>query len=110
MGQPEGRLARKIIKSWQQQGVFAYKVHGSEYQPAGIPDISGIYQGWSVWCEVKLPGNKPSDIQEHRISQIRSAGGLVVVAYSMNEAQALIDHLDEGHTPHCRCEYGKGKQ
>ena len=92
--QPESRLSTKIMKAWRARGAFAYKVHGSEYQLAGVPDISGVYRGISVWCETKMPGNHTSKIQDYRIQQIRDAGGLVVVAYSVEEALTLLDTVD----------------
>jgi len=93
--QPESKLSTKIIEAWRKRGAFAYKVHGSEFQTSGIPDISGVYRGISVWCETKMPGNKPSKIQEYRISLIRGAGGQVVVAYSVEEALKLLDEVDK---------------
>lgn len=63
---------------------------------SGVPDISGVFAGRSVWCETKMPGNKPSPIQNHRIAAIRNAGGLVVVAYSVKGAEALILHIESG--------------
>ena len=92
--QPEAKLSTKIIKAWKERGAFSYKVHGSEFQTSGVPDISGCYRGVSVWCETKMPGNVPSKIQEYRISQIREAGGFVVVAYSVEEALSLLDQVD----------------
>lgn len=103
--QPEAKLSRRIMKAWRERGVrFVYKVHGSEFQPAGLPDIDGVYRGLSVKCETKMPGNVLSRIQEYRIAQIMNSGGHVVVAYSVEDALALIDHLDkETHesSPYC---------
>lgn len=94
MTQPESRLSGKIMRAWKERGVWSFKVHGSEYQPSGIPDICGVYRGISVWCETKMPGNKPSKIQEYRIELIKEAGGFVVVAYSVPEALRLLDEVD----------------
>lgn len=91
--QPEGKLSTKIMKAWRKEGVWNFKVHGSEFQPAGIPDICGVVNGMSVWCETKMPGNKPSKIQRYRINKIRAAGGHVVVAYSVQEALEMIHHV-----------------
>lgn len=92
--QPESKLSTKIMEAWRKRGAFVYKVHGSEFQMSGIPDLSGVYRGISVWCETKMPGNKPSKIQEYRIEQIRKSGGQVVVAYSVEEALKLLDTVD----------------
>lgn len=61
---------------------------------AGIPDISGVHRGASVWCETKMPGNKPSLVQKLRINKIRAAGGHVVVAYSVADAVQMLEHID----------------
>lgn len=104
--QPEGRLSTQIMKKWRGMGAFCYKVWGNEYQMAGVPDVSGTFLGFSVWCETKMPGNKPSPIQVHRINQIRKAGGLVVVAYSVKQAVEMLKHIESGeHEQDCQCEY-----
>lgn len=94
--QPEGKLSTKIMKAWKREGVWNFKVHGSEFQPAGTPDICGVADGLSVWCETKMPGNKPSPIQKYRINKIRSSGGHVVVGYSVQEALEMIRHVRTG--------------
>lgn len=91
--QPESKVSTRIIKKWREMGAFAYKVHGGEFQMAGIPDISGTFEGISVWCETKMPGNKTSLVQDVRINQIRAAGGHVVVAYSVADAVQMLEHI-----------------
>lgn len=91
--QPEAKLSSRIMKKWREMGAFAYKVHGSEFQLAGVPDISGVAAGLSVWCETKMPGNKTSLVQDVRINQIRAAGGHVVVAYSVEDAVQMLEHV-----------------
>lgn len=98
--QPEGKLSTKIMTAWRLRGGWCYKVHGSEYQPAGIPDISGVFEGYSVWCESKMPGNKPSMIQWKRIRDIRRRGGLVVIAYSVAEAVQMLEHISTSDCTH----------
>ena len=105
--QPEAKVSTKIMKEWRKLGVWCYKVWGSEFQMSGVPDISGVYNGRSVWCETKMPGNKPSQIQWYRIEQIRASGGFVVVAYSVAEALEMIQHIDDDTCTHEReiCAY-----
>lgn len=105
--QPEGKLSLKIINAWKEKGAYAYKVHGNEYQPAGTPDICGVYHGWSVWCETKMPGNKPSMIQWKRIRDLRDAGALVIVSYTLEDAVQMLEHIDANdHTyGECWCPY-----
>jgi len=82
-------------------------VHGSEYQPAGVPDICGVYKGYSIWCETKMPGNKPSMVQWKMIRDLRATGALVVVAYSLQDAVQMINHIDahEHARDNCYCLY-----
>lgn len=95
--QPESKVSTAIMKKWRDMGAFCYKVHGGEFQMSGIPDISGTFHGLSVWCETKMPGNKPSLIQKVRINQIRAAGGHVVVAYSVADAVQMLTHMIDSH-------------
>ena len=101
MTQPEARLSRRIIQKWREMGAWCFKVHGNEFQPSGIPDICGIYEGYSVWCETKMPGGKLSSIQQFRIRRIREAGGLVVVAQSWQDAVQLLIHIRDGYHEAC---------
>lgn len=87
------------MSEWRKMGAWCFKVHGSEFQPSGIPDISGVFQGYSVWCETKMPGNKPSMIQWKRIRDLRRAGALVIVSYSVADAVQMLEHIATGeHT------------
>ena len=68
------------------RGGFVFKVHGGETMMNGLPDICGVYQGKSIWLEVKTPGGRVSKIQEYRHQAIRDAGGYVCVPRSVKEA------------------------
>lgn len=105
--QPEGKLSTKIMNAWRDMGAWCYKVHGSEYQPAGIPDISGVFEGWSVWCETKMPGNKPSMAQWKKIRDLRRVGALVIVSYTLVDAVQMLEHIQSGdHADNdCGCLY-----
>jgi hypothetical protein len=102
--QPEGKLSLKIIDAWKAMGAWAYKVHGSEYQPSGIPDISGVFLGHSVWCETKMPGNKPSMIQWKQIRDLRRRGALVIVSYTLTDAVQMLKHIESNE--HARVDCG----
>ena len=106
--QPEGKLSTAIMKAWRDMGAWCFKVHGSEYQPAGIPDISGVFKGHSVWCETKMPGNKPSMVQWKRIRDLRRVGALVIVSYTLTDAVQMLEHIaaNEHARDDCGCPYG----
>lgn len=98
--QPEAKVSTQIMKAWRKMGAWCFKVHGSEFQPAGIPDICGVYNGISVWCETKMPGNKTSQIQNYRINHIRAAGAFVVIAYSVSDAVQMLEHIETSECTH----------
>lgn len=50
------------------------------------PEMLGKKIAVFVACEVKQPGKKPTDKQAAFLSAIRSAGGIAVVATSVEEA------------------------
>lgn len=95
MTQPEGRLSRRILQALRARGAFAFKVHGGPTMMAGLPDIVGVYRGYSIWLEVKMPGEEPTPIQRQRIQQIRKAGGDAFVVYSVEDAVRVLRHIDK---------------
>ncbi|AWY05224.1 holliday junction resolvase [Gordonia phage Margaret] len=90
MSQPEARLARAIRLELTQRGVFVFKVHGSATMMAGLPDLIGCAKGRFIAIECKMPGNKPTKIQELIHSKIEAAGGRVIVAYSVKDALKVL--------------------
>lgn len=94
--QPEGKKSLAIIQAWKKMGAWAYKVHGNEFQPSGIPDICGVFMGHSVWCETKQPGNKPSMIQWKQIRDLRRRDALVIVSYTVADAVQMLEHIRTG--------------
>lgn len=104
---PEGKVKDAIKKYLIAKGVwFAGKsappvVTGWMYMPlagpmgvSGIPDFVGIYKGRPFYVEAKAPGGRCTDIQLLRHKEIRLAGGVVIVASSIEELQKGI--TDEG--------------
>lgn len=92
MTQPESKLSREIIKVLRLNGVFAFKVHGSETMMAGLCDIIACVDGYFIGFETKMPAkrNNVSPRQEFVHGQIRAAGGKAVVVCSPQEAMAYV--------------------
>jgi Holliday junction resolvase len=88
MSQRESKLSRKIMDALRQQGVFCFKIHGSEFMAAGLPDIVACVDGRFVGLETKMPGEREdvSKIQAHRHQEIWRAGGECYVICSVDEA------------------------
>lgn len=91
MTQPEARLQRRIQDAIKLEGYFVFKVHGSEYMMAGLPDLIVCAHGLFIGLEVKMPGEKPSNTQVHVHGKIRAAGGVARVVYTPQEALDIID-------------------
>lgn len=90
MTQPESRLSRRIQDAIRSRGGFVYKVHGGPMTMVGLPDITGVWKGYSIWIEAKMPGNKPTPRQLHVHECIRKSGGHVLVAYSVEEVMRWL--------------------
>ncbi len=71
-------------------GCWCFKVHGNQYQMAGVPDIIGCYHGRMFALEVKMPGEEPTPIQQARLRHINAAGGITATVYSVDEALAAV--------------------
>jgi hypothetical protein len=92
MAQRESALSRKIMTAIRAEGHFCFKVHGSEYMMAGLPDIIVCADGKFIGLETKHPetrGNvSPRQVIVHQ--QIENAGGTAQVVCSPAEAIAVI--------------------
>lgn len=95
MSQAESRLSRKIMDAIRARGVFCFKVHGSEYMMAGLPDIIACVDGKFVGLETKLPSTRKdtSARQEYVHDLIRESNGIARVVCSPAEALAVIDEV-----------------
>lgn len=98
---PEGRVKEAIKKYLTSKGVwFAGKaapplITGWMYMPVtngmgvtGIPDFCGIYKSRPLYIEAKADASKkPTENQLARHKEIIVAGGVVIVAHS-------VEHLE----------------
>jgi Holliday junction resolvase len=96
VAQPESRLVRRIQDLIRKRGGRSFKIHGdSSYQEAGIPDILACYQGRFLGIEVKMPGGRLSRKQERVMQTILDAGGVAIVARSVDDVHRVLDMLDK---------------
>lgn len=89
---PESRLQLKIRHELEREvGGFWFKVHGSEYQDAGLPDLIGCRGGLFFGFEVKTDSGEPSRIQLETIKKIKmNGGGVASVVTTPEEAIFLV--------------------
>ena len=59
-------------------------------QRTGIPDLSVIYRGRSVWFEVKRPGGKLRPNQAKEIARMQAAGAEVFLVRSLEEVKTIL--------------------
>lgn len=92
MAQPESKLSRKIMDALRLEGYFCFKVHGSEFMMAGLPDIVVCAEGRFIGLETKLPTTREnvSPRQRYVHTQIQHAGGTAEVVCSPQEALDIV--------------------
>lgn len=54
----------------------------------GVADILGIWKGKPLAVECKMKGNKLSPDQQSFITEFKTAGGLAIVAYDLDDIDA----------------------
>lgn len=92
MSQGESKLSRKIMDALRAEGYFCFKVHGSEFMMAGLPDVIVCARGLFIGLETKLPSTRGdvSPRQAYVHSLIENAGGSAVVVCSAQEALEAV--------------------
>jgi hypothetical protein len=66
------------------------KIHGGPAQRMGEPDLVICDNGRLLVVEVKRPGQKPTPLQEHRLSQWRDSNARVGVVDSVESFAELL--------------------
>lgn len=94
MSQAESKLSRRIMDALRLEGYFCFKVHGSEFMMAGLPDIIVCANGQFIGLETKLPSARKnvSPKQAYVHTQIQHAGGIAKVVCSPAEALEVVQH------------------
>lgn len=89
---PETRRQQKVQEALKLAfpGCWLFKVHGDEFMRSGLPDIVGCVQGLFFGLEIKNPGEEPSELQRHELTQIKKAGGISAVVFEPEDAVELV--------------------
>ena len=100
----ERDIVKKIInyinktrddKTWEG---FAWKNHGGLYSVKGLPDVMAVIRkdgkSFFLCLEVKVPGNKPSEIQKALIRKFESLGVVAEVVTTLTEVEKIIEELN----------------
>lgn len=95
----EAAITRKILHTLRAlPDTWAMKIHGSQYQDVGTPDILGCHQGRMFALEVKRPGKRPTVVQAATLSRWAEAGAVVAVVHDVDEALRALG-IGGGRSP-----------
>lgn len=98
---PEGDLVRACLQLLRLRGVFAWRVNSGAIKLDkrfvrfnsinGISDIIGILPGGRILAvEAKVGRNKTSEAQDAFLAEVRSRGGVAVVAYEVEDVEKAL--------------------
>lgn len=89
----EKNIENKIKAYLKSIGAYYVKYFGNQFSQVGVPDILCCYKGRFIGIEVKNERGKTSPLQDVNIQQIKDAGGLAIVARTVDEVKQLIDSI-----------------
>ena len=90
MSQNETKIQKQVQAYIRSIGGYCFKVHGSIYMRAGIPDVICCIDGKFVGIETKDGDNTASELQLAHGRLINKAGGLFMVAYSVSDVEEAL--------------------
>ena len=76
-------------------GVCMFKIHGHEFQAAGLPDFMGSVSGVFTGIELKIFPNFVTPLQKYQLKRIERAGGQCFVCYSLDEVKRVVICIKE---------------
>jgi hypothetical protein len=87
---PEVKLYKSVKKALDGMDVWWMKIHGGPMQRPGVPDLLIVVDGLAVFVELKADGKNATPLQEHVMAGIRKAGGVAIVARSVEEVVETV--------------------
>lgn len=90
--QPEAKLKKRIKDFLESEGALVVAIHGGgdPFQEVGISDLLACFKGRFIAVEVKQPGEKPSPMQSRFLRRVSDAGGIAIVAYSVQDVADVL--------------------
>lgn len=90
----ESEIEKYLVKRVKQIGGKAYKFTSPAHR--GVPDrILVLPRGHVIFCEVKNERGRLSVLQQIELQWMKSLGHRVVVVYSIEDVDALMEYIDE---------------
>ena len=78
MKTPEAYEKAEICKYLDSIGAWYFKPMMAGFGKAGVPDIIVCWHGLFIGIEVKREGKEPTPLQERRMKEIRTMGGITI--------------------------------
>jgi hypothetical protein len=72
----------------------AIKTYSDGHIEKGTADVIGCYKGRMLHIECKVPGNRPTQLQWHRIAEWSIAGAYSCYVDSLDQVKHFIEMLD----------------
>ena len=101
--QTEHGIQQAIIEWLQYKGYFVWRHNSGMVRTmgntmvrmgvAGMPDVFALKDGFLIGVEVKKKGNKPTDIQERMLKELRDHGCGTCIAHSVDELEKWLKLL-----------------
>lgn len=88
----EAAVGRRLVAKLRTAGAWVYKVHGSGWTSAGVPDYVVIWGGQTVWVEVKAPGGRLAKTQEATHREMRGRGAIILTG---SDADTLFLEIEK---------------
>jgi len=89
----EKSIENKIKRLLASRGAYFFKHFGCNFSTAGVPDLICCVNGRFIAIEVKAPNGRLSEIQKIHIQRIIEAGGIAIVAQSVEEVEHCLNYL-----------------
>jgi len=86
----ESIIKKKIIRRLKQEGIKAYKIHGSSYQASGIPDIIAAPYGLFWGIEIKTAIGQASKKQLHEKEMLEKSNAAVDIIHSLEDFESAL--------------------
>ena len=88
----EKAIENRIKAYLKSIGAYYFKHHGNQFSQVGVPDIVACYKGRFIGIEVKNETGKTSPLQDINLKMINEAGGIGIVARSVEDVRKIIDN------------------
>lgn len=95
----ESNLKRSVMKmlALEYPRAVVRKRHGSMYSTAGDPDLEILLAGVHIECELKRPGENPTQLQQRRLAEWAAAGAVTACIHTVGEMRDLMRDVASIH-------------